>query len=838
MIMGKVTRRNLAAHKLRLALTGLSVILGVAFVAGTLLFTDTITHSFDNLFNRVGKGIAVQVKGKDLVGGNADATETAPVPASFVDTLRKIDGATQVTGRVQGYAALIGKDGKLVGGGGPPQIGVNWTGSDPADKLASGHVPQAPDEVAIDPETAKKAGLQVGDQARILTKDKPQTFTIAGIVDNGSLNGATLTWFQTPVAERLLYRPGAFSSVEIKAQSGISEQTMLDRVKQVLPGDLTAITGTQMRKDAQSQLDQVMNIFRIFLLVFAGISMFVGSFIIFNTFTMLVAQRTRELALLRAVGAARGQVTRTVLGEAVGVGVVGSTFGLGLGVGIALVLQAFFKSQGLDLKGGLYFTATPVIWSYVVGITVTVVAAYFPARRAAKIPPVAAMRDDVALPQRSLRIRILMGAVLTLIGAALMGVGIFGGGSQPLIPLGIGTVLVFLGVAMLAPVISTPVVRMIGAGLPRLFRTPGRLAYHNAQRNPRRTASTAAALMIGLSLVSMVAVIGSSLGASIDKAVDDQFGADYIVSPSGGGGGGFSPATAQTIAAVPGVTRATPVFAGQMKLDGQRAAYQSGDTAGLFKAAKGQLVKGGLDLGSDGMLIDEDLAKKKNWTVGSTAQATFNTGPAQTLTVKGIFKKSDFLGNRVIALPVYQAHTTNQLAVVVLIDANQSAATKTAIENSIKDYPNLKVSDQTGLKADARKQVQGLVTFLTIMLVLSIIIAAFGVINTIALSVIERTREIGLLRAVGTSRRQIRRMIRLEAVVIAVFGGLLGIALGIAFGVAIQQGAQDNGISVLQVPYGTLIIYVIIAGIIGVLAALWPAWRAGRMDVLKAISTN
>jgi putative ABC transport system permease protein len=826
--MGKVTLRNLAAHKLRLALTGLSVILGVAFVAGTLLFTDTVTHSFDNLFNRVGKGIAVQVKGKDIVSGNSadssDVTQTAPVPASLVDTLRRVDGATQVTGQIQGYAALVGKDGKLVGGGGPPQIGVNWTGSDPADQIVSGHVPQTPDEVAIDTETAKKAGLRVGDQTRILTKDKPQTFTIAGIIDNGSLNGATLTWFQTSVAQRLLYQPGAFSDVQIRAQSGVSEQTMLQRVKQILPNDLTAITGTQMRKDAQSQLDQVMNIFRTFLLVFAGISMFVGSFIIFNTFTMLVAQRTRELALLRAVGAARGQVTRTVLGEAVGVGVVGSTLGLALGAGIALLLQAFFKSQGLDLKGGLYFTPTPVIWSYVVGITVTVIAAYFPARRAAKIPPVAAMRDDVALPQRSLRIRILVGAVLTAISAA---------------PMAVRTLLVFLGVAMLAPVISTPVVKVIGVGLPRLFRTPGRLAYHNAQRNPRRTAATAAALMIGLSMVTMVAVIGASLGASINKVVDDQFGADYIVSPSNGGGGrGFSPATAQTIAAVPGVTRATPVFAGQMRLDGKKAGYQSGDTAGLFKAAKGQLVKGSLDLGSDGILIDEALAKKNNWTLGSTAQATFNTGPVQTLTVKGIFKKSDFLTNRIVALPVYQAHTTNQLAVVVLIDAKQGAATKTGIENSIKDYPNLKVSDQTALKADARKQVQGLVTFLTIMLVLSIVIAAFGVINTIALSVIERTREIGLLRAVGTSRRQIRRMVRLEAVVIAVFGGLLGIALGVAFGVAIQQGAKDSGIAVLQVPYGTLIIYVIVAGIIGVLAALWPAWRAGRMDVLKAISTN
>jgi putative ABC transport system permease protein len=356
-------------------------------------------------------------------------------------------------------------------------------------------------------------------------------------------------------------------------------------------------------------------------------------------------------------------------------------------------------------------------------------------------------------------------------------------------------------------------------------------------RDPRRTAATAAALMIGLSLVTMVNVIGASLSASIGKTVDEQFGADYFVQPDGGGG--FSPEAAKSVASAPGIARATVTYSGTIRIDGKGGRFTSGDTADLIKGAKIRMVSGGADLGTDGMLVDEEIAKSNSWKPGSVVQATFSNGTSQQLQIKGIYAKSQFLAPRIMSLAAFQTHTTSPLADGIIVDtAKQNAATRTAIERSLKDYPNLKVRDQSDTKKAARQQVDGLITFLTVMLVLSIIIAAFGVVNTLALSVIERTREIGLLRAVGTSRRQLRRMIRLESVVIAIFGALLGISLGVAFGAAIQRGAADNGMEVLDIPVGTLAIYVVVAGFIGVLAALWPAWRASRMDVLKAIGSQ
>jgi putative ABC transport system permease protein len=370
-----------------------------------------------------------------------------------------------------------------------------------------------------------------------------------------------------------------------------------------------------------------------------------------------------------------------------------------------------------------------------------------------------------------------------------------------------------------------------------VFGLPGRLAQQNAMRDPRRTASTAAALMIGLSLVTTVNVMGASLSASIGKTVDEQFGVDYFIGAENGGG--FSPAAAQDVAAASGVSRATAIYSGRLSIDGKSGSFTSGDTADMIKGANVKMVSGGTDLGADGMLIDEDVAKAKGWKTGSVVQAKFPNGTGQQLQIKGVYAKSQFLAPRVLSLAAFQAHTSSQLADGILVDAAKpDAATKAAILQSLKDYPNLTVQDQSDVKKDAQKQIDGITIFLSIMLVLSIFIAAVGVVNTLALSVIERTREIGLLRAVGISRRQLRRMIRLESIVIAVFGALLGIGLGIAFGSAIQRGAADDGMQVLAIPVGTLVVYVIVAGIIGVLAALWPAWRAGRMDVLKAIGAE
>ena len=828
----KVTLRNLAAHKLRLALTALAVILGVAFVAGTLVFTDTMGRQFDQLFAKTGKGVAVQVRAKKVID-SPDGSDVPSVPASLVGVISGVPGVARAHGEVNGFAALVGKDGKVVGGSGPPQLGVEWDPDDRDFPMKAGRGPARPGEVAVDEKAAQKAGLTVGDRTRVLVQGPPQDVTVVGIVDSGNLLGATVVEFDQATAQRLLLKPGRFTDIKVVSTGGVSETTLRDRIAAVLPSPAyEAITGTKMREENESDVAKILSFVQTFLLVFAVISIFVGAFIIFNTFSMLVAQRSRELALLRAVGASRRQVTRAVLGEAVGVGIVGSTLGLAAGAGLALLLQAAFRATGADLGGDLTFTYKPVVWSYAVGVIVTVLAAYFPARRASRIPPVAAMRDDVALPQRSLRVRLVLGLVITLAGAVLSG---FGLGGAPIAMLGVGAALVFLGVAMLAPVISRPVVRVLGAPYPRLFRMPGRLATKNAQRNPRRTAATASALMIGLALVSAINVMSSSAKASVSGQVDKVFAADYMVTAASPG---FDPAPpAEAIRAVPGVRLATTVYQGRFKSGTRQHEFAAAERPGdLVRSAKLTLRTGSADLGRDGILIDESTAVSDKLTVGSTVAATFADGATERLRVDGIYAKNQLLGSRVLALPVVRAHNPHPAGAGILVNTDHAdAATKAAIERALSAYPNLKVQDQSDVKKSAEKSIDQLVTLLTVLLALSIIIAALGIINTLALSVIERTREIGLLRAVGTSRRQTRRMIRLESVVIAVFGGLLGIAIGVVFGIAIQHAVSDQGLDVLSVPVPTLVAYVVLSAVIGVLAAVWPAWRASRLDILKAI---
>ncbi|RFU40744.1 ABC transporter permease [Actinomadura logoneensis] len=830
--MARVTLRNLAAHKIRLVLTAVAVILGVAFVAGTLVFTDTMNRKFDDLFDRIGENVAVDVRASRVVDSGDEGAPRPPLPQSVLALVRSVPGVKDPVGSVDGYAALVGRNGKVVGAGqnGPPQLGTNWS-DDGVARLVSGRAPAAAGEVVVDRASAKKAGYAVGDQVTVLVKAGPRRATLVGTADIGDMMGATIVAFDTPTAQSLLLRPGYFSEIRM-GSTGPDEATLRDRVARVLPSGTEAVTGAKLRDENKSAVASFMGFFRTFLLVFALISIFVGAFIIFNTFSMLVAQRTRELALLRAIGAARSQVTRAVIGEAVAVGFVGSTLGLGAGVGLAALLQSTTGGGG-----GLTFTATPVLWSYTVGIVVTVVSAYFPARRAAKVPPVAAMRDDVAMPQRSMRIRLAAGSLLTLVGAALITLGLFGHVSNAVVPVGVGAFAVFLGVALLAPVISRPVVRVLGWPFARLLRTPGRLARQNALRNPRRTAATASALMIGLALITAVNVLGSSMRSSVEAQVDKQFGADYVVEPTGAGG--LAPELVARVKATGGVKDAGAMYSGSAKISGKRVRYTSGDTAEMLSGTRARLVSGSGALGRDGMLVDEATARKDSLSVGSAVPLLFPDGRTETLHVRGVYAKNQFLGGRVVAQGAYLAHTPDPAVDVIIVTADRAdAATKAAIERTLSARPDVKVQDQSALKADARKQVDGFVTFLTILLIMSVVIAAVGVVNTLALSVIERTREIGLLRAIGISRRQLRRMIRAESVVIAVFGALLGIGIGVAFGAALQHALRDKGLSELSVPVGTLAGYLVVAAVIGVLAALWPAWRAGRMDVLKAISTE
>jgi putative ABC transport system permease protein len=849
-MMVKLTLRNLAAHKLRLGLTALAVILGVAFVSGTLVFKDTMTRSFDDVFAAAYQDVEVIVRAKRSFAATEE-NPAGPIPHSVLTTVRdKTPDATAAQGASEGYAAIVGKDGKVIGGQTMSQLGGDWT-ADIGSRLRieAGRPPRAPDEVVIDSVSAGKGRLEVGDQVKILTQGPTRTMRVTGIFSLGSLGSLerfiTYALFSPEVAQRLLVKPGHYSQIYVQARPGVSPERLRDQVAAVLPTGYEAVTGQQEVDQGKAEIKEILAVLTIFLLIFAAVSIFVGSFIIFNTFSMLVAQRTRELALLRAVGASRRQVTRSVLGEAIGVGLVGSTLGLAAGGGLALGLRALFGIFGIDLPGTRpVFAAPTVIWSYAVGMIVTVVAAYLPARRAAKIAPVAAMRDDVALPARSLRRRVVGGILFMVLGAGALAGGLAGSGDDGVSLVGLGAAVVFVGVAMLSPVLSRPVTWVLGwpvARLPGGVGAVGRMSRENTRRNPRRTAATASALMIGLALVAMVSVLAQSMKASVDGSFDRGFGADYTLRATGVAG--FSPDAATAVAKAPGVSGVTPVRIGTIKLAGERAPVMVADPLALVKPIKLKIEGGAGRLGPDELLVQRGAAEQWGWSVGSTVPGEYPDGVKASFRVAGIYADNQAADSPYIMAPAgYRAHAPSELIQLAYVDiqdgAQSGAQARRSLESALAAYPNVELQDQQQAKAMAREEVDQLLRMIIALLVLSIIIAALGIVNTLALSVVERTREIGLLRAVGMSRRQLRRMIRYESVLIAAFGTALGLTVGVTSGWALQRAMADQGVGVLSIPFGLLVLYMAAAAAIGIIAAIWPARRAARMDVLRAISTE
>lgn len=843
-MIAKITLRNLAAHKVRLALTAVAVMLGVSFVAGTLIFTQTLQNAFNDLFSQVGRGTDVVVRGTAAFASQEGQTDRRPVPESLLGRVGTVAGVARMLPSITGYAAVIGRDGKIVANTGPPTIGVAWHAVPELSPLhlAAGRGPRSPGEVAIDSVTAAKARYRPGDRVKILTRGPARLMTLVGVFRFGTLGnlaGATLTAFDPATAQRLLLKPGYVSEIDVHAAPGISQRVLRARVQAVLPRGFEAVTGAAVARENATMVQHALRFLNTFLLVFGFLAVFVGAFIIFNTFSMLVAQRTRELALLRAVGASRGQVTRAVMGEALGVGMFAATAGLGLGFGLAQVLRTLLSAFGFSLPAsGLGLNAQAVAWSYAVGICVTLVAAYGPARRAASTPPVAALRDDVAMPVRSLRVRMVIGAAVTVAGCAMMAAGLaraFSGASTAALT-GAGAGVVFLGVAMLAPAISRPVVRLLAAGFPRAFGTPGRLARQNAQRNPRRTAATASALMIGLALIGAVTVLNSSARVSIDNAVASGFGADYVVTSRSFVP--FGPEVTGTLARVPGVTAAFPLYVTSARMEGKVRFMAAGNAAGIARALRLSVISGSAP--PDGMLVSQTLAETYHLAPGSRQTIQFTDGATVKTRVSGVYATSHVFSGVLLPAALYRNNVSRPLVNDVFVTAasGAGASVRRGLDSVLAGYPNLKLLDQTGLKREAKNQIATLTNIILALLLLAVIIAAIGIVNTLALSVMERTREIGLLRAVGMSRRQLRRMVRLEAVVISVFGALLGLALGLAFGAAVRRSLASDGFTALSVPVLQLLGYLAGAAVIGVVAAVWPAWRAARLHVLNAIATE
>jgi len=843
--MLKVTLKGLLAHKLRLGMSAFAIVLGVAFVAGTFVFTDTLNRSFTDLFRQTAPDVTARPAGAQDNGGFT-GSDARSAPADLLATVAALPGVARADGNILNQSTyIIGPDGKIVGsGGGAPGIATNYNDGPAADgsrivTLTSGDPPTGPNQFVIDDKSFASAGFTIGDEITLVTTGPEPTVhgTLVGTVrfgETGNTIGATLVLMDAPTAQRLyLSGADAYTDIAVTGDGSVSNAQLATEVGAALPAGYEALDDAQIAAESQSDLAEGLSFITTFLLVFAAVALVVGTFLILNTFSIIVAQRTRELALLRALGASRRQVTRSVLTEALVVGLVGSTVGLALGFALAIGLKALFGAFGLDLStAGLVFQWRTVAVAYAVGVLITLIAAYLPARRAAQVPPVAALRDDVAMPESSLRRRLVAGSAMAVVGAALMVWSLaFDGG---LSALGGGVLGVFIGVALVSPVIGRPIVSLIAWPFPRLFGTVGRLARENARRNPRRTSATASALMIGLALVSAMAVIGQSTKASIDELVGSDLRADYVVSNAIGAP--FSAAIGQQIAQVPGVAQVVPVRYGMAQIGGDDAFLVAADPAAFGRMTSLVVRDGSLDSG--GLVVAQDRADAGGWHVGDTVAITLPSGPAD-LTVGAIVEPSELAGSLIVPLDVLGELTPVDSTVYVAADPGADpASVKAGIDAVVADLPTITAKNQAEFAAEQRAPVDQMLTVIYALLGLAVVIAVLGIVNTLALSVIERTREVGLLRAVGLSRRQLRTMVRLESVAIAVLGAVLGIGLGLVFGVSIQRAVADDGISVLAVPAGQLIVFVLLSALIGVLAAVWPARRAARMDVLRAITAD
>ncbi|MEW1643320.1 FtsX-like permease family protein [Streptomyces sp. NPDC091219] len=842
--MFRTALRNVLAHKARLLMTVLAVMLGVAFVSGTLVFTNTISNAFQNSsakgFDQV--DVAVRAKYQDSEG---DAVGKTPeLTQAMLDTSAKVPGAASATGVVNGFTAIADKKGKLIGGGFQSQGGNYWGTKDARYPLTSGAAPHGSGEVAIDSETAARAGYKVGDTVRLSVDGPVLTPRITGIftTDDGNVTaGGSLALFDTATAQKLFGKAGTYDEIDVKAAAGTSQATLKSQLDGALPKGLTETTTAKKLADDQAEtIASSMSGLKQGLLVFAGIALFVGTFIIANTFTMLVAQRTKELALLRAVGASRRQVTRSVLLEAFVVGAVAAVAGLVAGIGIGAGLRALMGTIGATVPDGpLIITSNTVLSALAVGILITMLAAWLPGRRAAKIPPVAAMSSlHATATTKSLVLRNTIGALFSGAGIAVVIAATSMNGSDGQAPMGLGAVLLIIGVFILTPLLSRP---LIAASAPvlRIFGISGKLARQNSVRNPRRTAATASALMIGLTLITGMTVMAGSLQQAIDKMASSAIRADYIVSMANGNS--LSPNVDKTLTSTSGITATSPLRNAPSRIDGTSEFLTGVNGSAIAELTDLKVDSGTFKVAGTQVVVDDDTAKSRHWKAGSTFTAHYEDGRAQRLTVSAVYEGNELIRGIMLDNATLAPHQTDPADMQILVKTadGASSATKDRLEKALGSNPAVKVQDKKDL-SDSIAQVFTLILNMVYgLLAMAVIVAVLGVINTLAMSVFERSQEIGMLRAIGLDRKGIKRMVRLESLVISLFGGVLGIGLGVFFGWAAGEliGSRMSTYA-LVIPWARMALFLLLAGTVGVLAALWPARRAAKLNMLSAIKSE
>ncbi|MEU5841778.1 FtsX-like permease family protein [Rhodococcus sp. NPDC047139] len=830
----RVALRNLAAHKVRLALTVLSVVLGTAFITGSFVFTDTLQRTFDGIFGDVAQGVDVRV--------STEQSGTSGVPVEDLDKIAALPGVERTSPSISGSIIVLDSEGAAIQTGGAPAEGFAYI---PPDQLVgvpqtflTGGPPQENGQIGLNESAAERGSLSVGDTTKVLTIAQGTVpVTISGIyqleTDTGGYLGAMFTEQQ---ASQLFTDGRHVAFIDVAGDGSLSPEQLRDEIAAALP-DLKVQTGAEVTEETKSQVAEALNFLNYFLLAFGAIALLVGTFIIYNTFSMIVAQRLRELALLRAIGASRKQVGRSVTLEAFVVGLIGSIIGIGAGVALAYGLRAALNAADLGLPSGpLQLSPRTVIVALLVGVVVTMISAYAPARRATRVPPVAAMREESTATVESLRVRTIIGVLCAIVGVVLVVVGAQGVGGGAAASVGAGAFLLILAVLFAAPALSRPFVNALGAVFARPFGAIGRLARTNATRNPRRTAATAFALTLGLMLVSVIGVFGSSAKASVDALVDNGVEADFML--TGPQMFGVPAPAADAVRNVAGVEEVVPVYGVQAKIDQD---YEFGAAAGgpLQDVVDLQITAGSVDLSGNEILVSQSAAADRGWQVGTTVPLTNRDGDTVDTTIGGIFVDNQLIGPWVISQQLFDQFTppTNRTALVVLMNTvDESDAVRTSIEDAVKDYVIVQVLDREQFKGQQAQQIDTLLAILYGLLALAVVIAILGIVNTLALSVVERRREIGMLRAVGMLRAQVRRTIYLESLLIAIFGAVVGVVLGIAFGWAFVRTLADQGLDIISVPWSQVVGMLVASGIIGVLAALWPGQRAAKTPPLEAIT--
>jgi putative ABC transport system permease protein len=842
-----IALRSLSAHKLRLLLTAAAVFLGVAFITGMLMLTNALDRTFTDIFESGAQDVLVTrtaAVSEDITQSTGDDAVLL-ISQDVVAEVAQVSGVLAADGAIfQNGAYLLDSAGKVVGANGPPAAGVNWQ-PDPALAVANitdGRAPERDSEIVVDDVSFPKLDTDIGQTVTMVTPKGRIKVDLVGVFkygETGGLAGATITAFTPQRAQELFTAPGQWQFIEVAAAEGVDDQQVADNIAAQLGDGWTAKTRDQQVEESASALREGLGFITYVLVGFAGISLFVAAFLIYNTFAMLVAQRGREMALLRAVGASRRQVLSSVLLEALVLSLVAAVIGIGLGYVLAILLTALLGQIGLSLTSGVVLTGQAVLWALVLAVVVTVLSALLPAVRAARTPPIAALREAATPVEKPGLVRSISGAVVLVVAAAGLATG-FGDDPQVSI-VALSALGLLVAAVLLSPVLAMGAAKAAGVFM-RAGGVSGRLAGRNAERGPRRVAATASALLIGLALVTTVAVVVASARESINQLIDSSFGADYVVATQTGNP--FSADIATKLRDVPEVEYVVSQSQGPARVDGEDqliTAMGGGPVSSVFDLT---VTAGVVDQLPQGTAIaDQDWATAAGASVGDRVTALFPSGQTRGFTLEGIFEPTDagLLSGLVIPKDDYRSvggAAQDTLLYVTLDPGADPATALPAVQTVTDENPLLQVLDQASIKEQNSRTINQLLYLIYGMLGLSIIIAALGVVNTMALSVLERTREIGLLRAVGTSRRQVRRMIRWEAVLVAVTGAVAGVIVGLVSGVSLRASLSGDGIEVLVIPLATVLVILVLAVVLGVLAAALPARRAAKLDILGAIAAE